>query len=473
MQDWWPELWQRFALGTTPPWGDVDVRFNLNDPERTLVFGAARAQDCHYLQIPLSRCDLVFYAKPLYFGMHNLRLLHAQQGSAQADIAWTYAHSDSEQLNALHFDLSSSMPFEAVARASESPFCQQLSQQLQFAAPVALQARGSYYTDQHALWGQDKLWLTATSWMPLTVYGVDLSYLDLSLQQKGNAVTLEPIRFGLCGGRGQARAQIQLPFVATTAQGLQNDATTACSAAPLASQSPNSDISTHLADQAQDAPKAPAVALQPDLQALRPRYPWVQVWGSLEQAHYTLFEQTLKRLHPIGQGSGTSHAATMMPQTAGAPNVGGKLKLTLQSQGYWGQPASFTGQGTLALREAQLGQIHLLGGLSRIINKGPLGLGSLKFNELHANYSFADASVSFDHVHITGPTARLSGHGRYQLADQVLAFRMQLHLLGGLRIPVVSGLLRLLDPFSKIFSLRLQGTLAEPQWVLSPHFLPL
>lgn len=160
-----------------------------------------------------------------------------------------------------------------------------------------------------------------------------------------------------------------------------------------------------------------------------------------------------------------SHQSTSPSQDK---QKGGFVDLSLSARGNLGNLSSFTGSGSCAISESNLGNIYLFGILSRILDLTPLPLGTLHLTDASSNFEIKKDNIDFPDLHVYGPTALIQGNGRFSISTQALDFSFELSPLGGINIPIVSQAFALLNPIlnpiSKSFKIKLRGTIQNPDW---------
>jgi hypothetical protein len=120
-------------------------------------------------------------------------------------------------------------------------------------------------------------------------------------------------------------------------------------------------------------------------------------------------------------------------------------------------PAGASGRGSVWLRDARVGQIHLFGGLSRFLSSRGMGFSSLDLKTATLDWSIADEILLIENGLITGPALTLSLGGKVDLNREVLAMQAQVSFFEGL-------LSKILSPVSETLEFDLSGRLEEPDW---------
>lgn len=127
------------------------------------------------------------------------------------------------------------------------------------------------------------------------------------------------------------------------------------------------------------------------------------------------------------------------------------------------QMDSINGAGTLLLRNTNLGEIHLLGPVSRLLQFIGLPLATLAFDKAETPWSIKDGVIYFPDLNVSGNTGLLTASGNIDLTTNNLNFLVYLHPLGEFSFPVLSQALYLLSPLSNVISVRINGSLDDPQ----------
>ncbi|MEX0330919.1 MAG: AsmA-like C-terminal region-containing protein [Puniceicoccaceae bacterium] len=118
------------------------------------------------------------------------------------------------------------------------------------------------------------------------------------------------------------------------------------------------------------------------------------------------------------------------------------------------------GFGSVGLRQAKLGQIHLFGGLSRFFTSMGFKFSSLNLDALTFDWLLADSVLRINNGYVTGPSLRLQIAGALDLAAQQLAMQAEVTLVKGMMGMVLS-------PVSENLFFDLEGPIEDPQWTIS------
>ncbi len=151
----------------------------------------------------------------------------------------------------------------------------------------------------------------------------------------------------------------------------------------------------------------------------------------------------------------------------------GKLNLMVQAKGPPSDFLQFEGTGSLKLFEKGLSQINLLGGISRELAKFTiLPSGAFTFEELDAPFKINHGMMTFDDFRLTGPISSIDGSGDLDLTNGKLDLISKINFAGNIPIPGLRQLVNLADPISKIFEVKINGTISDPTWNLVINPVP-
>jgi AsmA-like C-terminal region len=137
------------------------------------------------------------------------------------------------------------------------------------------------------------------------------------------------------------------------------------------------------------------------------------------------------------------------------------LDLNISGEGRLGELASFTGAGNFQVQGAQLGEVSLLGGLSKFL-KFP----ELRFTQARAEFKLENASIQIPDLSVIGANSAIKAKGSYAIDRHVLDFTATVYPFQESR-----SLLQVLDviskPISAMLTVRLSGSPDKPQWALA------
>src|SRR5208283_2955019 len=141
-----------------------------------------------------------------------------------------------------------------------------------------------------------------------------------------------------------------------------------------------------------------------------------------------------------------------------------RLDLNAAAEGMPGELGSFVGNGTAQIDGAELGELSLLGGLSRLLR-----VTELRFTQGRAEYSIENASLVFSDVSFIGANSAISAKGTYYIDRRLLDFSARISPFQESKsfLQVFNALSA---PISAVFRVKLAGSIDRPTWsfVYSP-----
>jgi len=158
--------------------------------------------------------------------------------------------------------------------------------------------------------------------------------------------------------------------------------------------------------------------------------------------------------------SGPASGSTAM-DTFAKDKSGVRLDLNLTAGGKLGQLQTFVGEGNLQIQGAKLGEISLLGGLSKVL-KFP----ELRFTQARAAFKVENASLDFTDLSVLGANSQIKAKGTYAIDRRTLDFSANIYPFMESKSPLL--LFNALSaPLSALFRVRLDGSIDKPAWRLA------
>jgi hypothetical protein len=158
--------------------------------------------------------------------------------------------------------------------------------------------------------------------------------------------------------------------------------------------------------------------------------------------------------------SGKPGSSTALDTFAKAKS-GVRLDLNAAAEGQPGDLASFAGDGDLQVQGSSLGELELLGGLSKVL-KFP----ELRFTQAKAQFKIQNASLDFPDLSVVGANSMIRAKGTYAIDRRLLDFSANIY-------PFMESksLLQLFNalsaPISAVLRVRLTGSIDKPAWRLA------
>lgn len=137
------------------------------------------------------------------------------------------------------------------------------------------------------------------------------------------------------------------------------------------------------------------------------------------------------------------------------------LDLNLTGDGRPGELASFKGEGNFQVQGAQLGEVALLGGLSKFL-KFP----ELRFTQARAEFKLEDALIIMPDLGVLGANSAIKAKGMYAIEQHQLDFTATVYPFQESH-SLLQVFNALSSPISAVLRVRLTGSLDKPSWSLA------
>ena len=140
---------------------------------------------------------------------------------------------------------------------------------------------------------------------------------------------------------------------------------------------------------------------------------------------------------------------------------GVRLDLSVSGAGLWDQLATFGGEGNFQIQGANLGELGLFGGLSKVL-KFP----ELRFTQARATFKIQNSLLDFPDLSVLGANSQIKAKGTYSIDRHTLDFTANIYPFMESKSPLV--LFNALSaPLSALFRVRLSGSIDKPTWRLA------
>jgi hypothetical protein len=140
------------------------------------------------------------------------------------------------------------------------------------------------------------------------------------------------------------------------------------------------------------------------------------------------------------------------------------LDLNASGEGRPGELDSFVGDGNVQIQGADLGELSLLGGLSRLLR-----VTELRFTQARAEYKVEHSALVFSEVSVLGANSAIEAKGTYSIERRLLDFSARIYPFQESRsfLQVFNAISA---PISAVFRVKLSGSIDKPSWsfVYSP-----
>ena len=377
--------------------GDCVVYGKTDKFSTDFYYGQFQASKLAYQNVPVDQGQLTLRGRNRYTEIHQL---DARSGThwIKGDIHFTGFPDEIPASAAIRYDLKGVLPLEKLRQLLPPKTAQNLDA---FQSPHAphLHLRATQFREDDYPQFKDlsHLYLEVDADAPLTFHNLNLEHLRFNLHARDSRLMLRQLDFGLAGGNGTGAMD-------------------------------RSEVATIRDPQ-----------LRLDLELTGADY-------STVRALFIDFEKT-------------PPSEAVRPRVPS--NKDGILDLKVQSEGSAKNLYAHSGFGRVTLAHENLAQIQLLGPLSMILEKTPLGFTSLTLNQMESDFALADGFIKLSPLKITGPQATIEANGTLQMAEQNLDLVVGVNLIGNLN-KKFNPLWRLTDainPLNYLMQFRITGTL--------------
>jgi len=412
---WWTKFWKTFDFSRGLPVADVDVRGRWGDLTATQVFVQADAPGTALKGVAFDRVRTRLFLRPHWFDIRHFAVF---SGPSEAE-GWLARSLDLQKDTWRHmeFHVDSTLPLETISGLFPAESAELLAP-YRFTTPPLLRLDGRVDSADSPLGKHEKIDITLTSAGAMTYHDFPLSDLTFQALLRDDRIFLPELAVSFAGGRATGNARL---FGAADARRLAFDIKLA-----------NANLGAVTLAVAKLQPSAavtPAQAPSP-AEPLSPK--------AAEAAR--LRQERLDR---------------------------GRLDFSLAAEGLYSDFYTFKGAGNAVITGTELAQLNLLGPLSEAVKGTFLNLGSFSLTTVSAPFTLDGERVHFDDLRITGPSALVQGNGDYLLRGGHLAFTAKVHPFDESTSLVGTAMDFVLTPLSKVFAVKLQGTLAKPSWIFS------
>jgi hypothetical protein len=161
------------------------------------------------------------------------------------------------------------------------------------------------------------------------------------------------------------------------------------------------------------------------------------------------------------------YVVTAKPGESGAMDTfakdksGVRLDLSISAAGTMDQLNTFGGEGNFQIQGANLGELGLFGGLSKIL-KFP----ELRFTQARATFKIHNSFLDFPDLTVLGANSQIKAKGTYSIDHRTLDFTANIYPFMESKSPLI--LFNAISaPFSALFRVKLAGSIDKPSWRLA------
>lgn len=402
--NWWTDFWADFDFSRSAPLADVDVQGRWGDLTATKVFVQAEGAGTGLKGAAFDRVRTRLFLRPHWFDI--LRFDVDQAGLEAGGRLVRSLDLEKNTWRHMEFDVDSRLSLGTIRQIFKAESAELLAP-YDFSAPPRLQIAGRVDSAASPAGKHEHIDIDLSSAGPMTYHAFPLSDLTVQARLRDDRVDLPVLAVGFAGGKAHGQARLSGPE------------------------------------------KTRRLAF--DI--------------VLSQAHLGAVTQAVTLLQPPAAPLSEKAAEAVRIRQQRLEN--GRLDFTLAAEGLLEDFYSFKGAGTAAITGTELGQLNLFGPLSEALRGTFINLGSFSLTTVDAPFKLDGERVRFEELRITGPSALLQAKGDYWLRGGLLDFTAKIYPFDESSSVVGSAVSFVLTPLSKVFEVKLQGTLASPSWIFA------
>jgi len=402
--NWWSDFWRDFDFSRSAPLADVDVQGRWGDLTATKVFVQAEGEGTGLKGAAFDRVGTRLFLRPHWFDI--LRFDVAREGREAGGRLARSLDLDKNTWRHMEFSVDSGLPLETIRQLFKEESAELLAPYA-FTTPPRLQIKGRVDSAVSPAGKHENIDLDLISSGPMTFHAFPLSDLAVQAHVRDDRIELPVLAVNFAGGDAHGQARLFGP--------------------------------------------ADARKLSFDI--------------SLAKAHLGEVTQVLAGLQPPSAPLSEKAAEAARIRQQRLEN--GRLDFTLAAEGMMADFYSFKGPGHASITGTELGQLNLFGPLSEALRGTFINLGSFSLTTVEAPFKLDGERVRFDDLRVSGPSALLIAKGDYWLRGGQLDFSAKIHPFDESTSLVGNAVGFVLTPLSKVFEVKLQGTLASPSWIFA------
>lgn len=406
--DWWTNFWNTFDFDRGLPVADVDVQGRWGDRYGTHVFVQADAAGSGIKGVAFDRVSTRLFLRPQWF---DIRHFEVAQGNRTAQGWFARSMDLSHEKDAwlsMEFSVGSTLPLETISQLFKAESAELLAPYF-FTVSPQMHLSGRVDSAGSPQGKHEQIDIDLVSSGPMTYHDFPLSDLKFKASVRDDRIQLPVIDVGFAGGQAGGNARLWGP---ATERHLAFDIT-------------------------------------------------------LKQANLGAVTQAVSKLQPPVTAPADKDKSSEAARVRMERLERGRLDFTLAAEGMLADFHSFKGSGRGAVTGAELAQLNLFGPLSEALSGSFINFGSFSLNTVEAPFVLDGERVHFEDLRVTGPSALLQAKGNYHLKGGRLDFTTKIHPFEESPSVVGSAVGFVLTPFTKVFEVKLQGTLSNPSWIFA------
>ncbi|MEZ0216202.1 MAG: AsmA-like C-terminal region-containing protein [Rariglobus sp.] len=402
--EWWTNFWATFDFSHSLPDADVDVQGRWGDLTATNVFVQAAGARTALKGVEFDRVRTRLFLRPHWFDILHFEVAREARG-AEGHLARSM-DLDQNTWTRMDFTVESTLPLTTISQLFPDESAELLAP-YDFTTPPSLHLHGHVTSAASSEGKHEVIDVALTSSGAMTYHDFPLSDLVVQARVHDNLIDLPSLSVTFAGGQATGDANLWGP---------------------------------------------------PDARRLAFNI-------TLTGANLGTVVQTVSTLQPSPApvSEKEAEAARLRQQRL----EGGRLDFKLKAEGVFTDFYSFKGDGIGTITNAELGQLNLFGPVSEMLRGTFLNFSSFSLTTVDAPFKLNGDQVRFRDLRVSGPSALLLAKGTYQLRGGDLDFTTKIHPFDESTSLFGSAASFVFTPFSKVFEVKLQGTLSKPSWIFA------
>ncbi|MDX2109840.1 MAG: hypothetical protein SFY80_06305 [Verrucomicrobiota bacterium] len=415
IDDWWDKLWTYLHFTKPSVYADLDYNGRWGSLGVGMVFVGVNGSDFSVYSLPLERCRLLVWRQLGFVAIQRLVAKHAL-GDVSGQLSFIYPHLTGNDTIQTQLDIKTNVPLLEISKVV--PELEEILPWFEMQTAPRLHTTGTLVDLKNKTIRRD-LHIDATVPGDFSFMTLPLSELSLNAHLLDDTIRISPIRAVFVNGKVEGALFVHAYDDAHKRK------------LELSIEGNNVDYETG----------------------------WAQlkrVLGEPEKQPVPAPVILTATVEPVKQ-----------EPPAPEPTALGKLDLSAVLEGYFGDPGSFVGRGQLAIYDAQLKRVRLLGPLSRLFEVFGISITTLDLRQAVTAFELTREQITLPNLVVSGPNAQIKANGHLQRASEELAFDVNVFFLKTEDSSLKNLVGKLFSPLSYVLALKLRGTLDDPNWRLA------
>ncbi|GHC02345.1 hypothetical protein [Cerasicoccus arenae] len=422
---WWKDLWADFTFNQTPPEAEIDMsgQYGANGAKNK-IYGSAKLRDVKYKDDPIDMARSRIWQNVQHLDLFDFNV-ETKDGRAAVELHWEYLPNGENDY--ISFLARTHLPLLQGANMA-GPSVVPIAKKFPSDEIPYLDLAGIVY-GEHSIHADD-LYVKGSVFFPGPFEFEDVRFDNGSFlfELTPEQIKVSQGRLGLGGGKTALYTVVQ--------------------------RQPNGGLYVE---------NAKISIIDAKLYGLYEAIPFLRVARAKQEALERIKAAKKARSDKDNDDDDDDDKA---PRTF-EERYAGDVKLFFDTHGQLPDLNTFSGSGTLVLTDANLGQLHLLGGLSSFLYSIGLHLGTLNFTNAQTDFTLARSNLNFPNGQVSGATGEIVTNGNFNIDQESLDFLISLHPFGNMETPIFDEIFSIFSPLANSIEVQLTGTLTKPDYEVS------